>query len=128
LAHGFSLIGKELTGSRFSIFRLVDRRKFAGCKGRTAGLSYFRQNFRTLDTIFSDAFSLLRAKRYGGGARSRSTFDPANYSFQDFFSGVLVGAVEEGFAPASLDTAGFSLVADVAGDSFFAASLYESLL
>jgi len=125
LAHGFSLIGKELTGSRFSIFRLVDRRKFAG---RTAGLSYFRQNFRTLDTIFSDAFSLLRAKRYGGGARSRSTFDPANYSFQDFFSGVLVGAVEEGFAPASLDTAGFSLVADVAGDSFFAASLYESLL
>src|SRR5207245_11055261 len=113
---------------RVSVFPLIVRRKFARYKGGTAGLSYCRQKFRTLDTIVSDAFSLLRAKRYGGCARSRSTFDPANYSFQDFFSGVLVGAVEEGFAPASLDTAGFSLVADVAGDSFFAASLYESLL
>ncbi len=48
-------------------------------------------------------------------------------SFPGFFSAVLTGGGGEAFVAVSFEGADFSPAAVVAGDSFLAASLYESL-
>jgi len=61
-----------------------------------------------------------------GGWPPYSKNHPAD-SFPGFFSGPLVGAGEELFVAPSLGALVFSPPVCVAGDSFLAASLYESL-
>jgi hypothetical protein len=71
----------------------------------------------------------------GGTSRCPESFEgPPPYSknhpadsFPGFFSGPLVGAGEELFVAPSLGALVFSPPVCVAGDSFLAASLYESL-
>ncbi len=75
-------------------------------KGRAAGLFFARSELRTC----------VRPAR-----------DHPLDSFPDFFSGVLAGAGVVVFAGGSFDPAVFSVAGGAAGDSFLAASLYESL-
>jgi hypothetical protein len=103
-------------------------------EGRTAGLFLLSPEFWSLGEISSAPHRpgtpiLFRHVVASAGRLNALLWRevPPNYSFSGFFSGVLVGAVEDGFAPVSFGDAGFSAVVAVAGDSFFAASLYESL-
>ena len=67
-------------------------------------------------------FSLDRLPR-----RTQLSEDHPEDSLSGFFAGVLVAASAEGFAAVSFGEVDFSPAVEVTGDSFLAASLYESL-
>jgi hypothetical protein len=105
---------------------LVDRRISQGAKGEPP-VSLF---WADPANAFADLVGLSPVRKLQG-RRSVTTLPysknhPAD-SFSGFFSGLFAGAGEELFVAASLGALGFSPAFWVAGDSFLAASLYESL-
>jgi len=112
--------GNELSrADELTAFRLVDRRISQGAKGRTAGLLI----------LGGPEKSHLRP----GGTSNVTTLPYSENHSADlspvFFSGFVAAAGEGLFAAASLGAVAFSPAFCVAGDgdSFLAASLYESL-